>query len=262
MKKKMFIVVILVVLVVGCIGVYNSNKDGMFSFDKNDNTKIKNIENENRELSLKELSNIVFTIKKDTKKVTDMDDLELIHASVGISVKYIDTITGSEIRDILKKYFNIDKVKFVDITCDLPMSDDHDNRMYIYNSKTDKYVSNPDHISHVGANSDGIIHKIVNGSETTEGDFYVYSGQIFYAYNKCGWDICGSNDIYDVYLSYDDAHNKVNKQFNAYDKRGFCSKSTCDENKIYEEIKDEIKTISFYYKKNNDNYVFDHYEIK
>ena len=261
MKNKMVLVVIIVILVVGCIGVYYSNKNGLFVFDAVDNSEIINIENENKELSLKELSDIVFTIDKNTKTVNDMNDLELIHAAVGISVKYIDTITGTEIKDILKDYFGVNKINFVDITCNLPMSDDHDNRMYIYNSKTDKYESNPEHIAHNGTNN-GIIHKIVNGRETIEEDFYVFSGNIFYVYNKCGWDICGSNNIYDVYLSYEDAYNKVNKKFNAREKEGFCSKGDCDADKIYEEIKDEIKTVSFYYKKNNDNYVFDHYEVK
>lgn len=261
MGKKILLILMLAILIVGCIWIYNSNDNGRFMFNIDDNNKIIEIEKENKQLSLKELSNIVFTKEKSTKKKSDMSDLELIHDAVSISPKYVDTITGKEIKEIVKKYFDIDKINLVDITCDFPMSDDHDNRMYIYNSKTDKYVSNPNHIAHNG-NSNGIVYYIMNGKETTEDDYYIYSGEIFYVYNKCGWDICRSNDIYDVYLSYSDAVNKINKQFNAYEKSGLCKKNKCDNNKIYEEIKDNIKTISFYYKKNNDNYVFDYYEVK
>ena len=261
MKKRVFLIIIFAILLVGCIFVYSSNKNGMFVFNVEDNKKIIDIENENKKLSLKELSDIVFTREKDTKKVTDMSDLELIHAAIGISSNYIDTITGTEIKEIVKEYFNVDNVSLVDITCNLKKSENHDNRMYIYNSKTDKYESNPEHIAH-GVTGNGIIHNIINGEETTQDDFYVYSGEIFYVYNECGWDVCGSNGKYDVYLSYGDALNKTNKQFNAFEKEGLCLKNNCDKNKIYEEIKDKIKTVSFYYTKNNDNYVFDHYEVK
>ncbi|MBR5370151.1 MAG: hypothetical protein IK137_02485 [Bacilli bacterium] len=261
MGKRILLVVIFVILVLGCIGIYKSNNNGMFVFNKDDNNKIINIENENKELGLKEFSDIVFTKEKNIKNKNEMSDLELIHDAVSISPKYIDTITGSEIKKIVKKYFGINNINLVDITCDLPMSDDHDNRMYIYNSKTDKYKYNPDHISHNDI-SDGIVYYIMNGKETTEGDHYIYSGEIFYVYNKCGWDVCKSNNIYDVYLSYEDATNKINKQFNAYEKDGLCKKNKCDNNKIYKEIKDNVKTISFYYRKNDKNYVFDYYEVK
>ena len=261
MKKNRMLIVILVILIVGCIGIYYSNKNGFFDFNSETNKEIIDIENENKKLSLRELSDIVFTKSKDTKKVTDMDDLELIHAAIGISVNYVDTITGKEIKEIVKNYFNIDNINLVDITCDLEKSEVHDNRMYIYNSKKDKYESNPEHISHV-ANSDGITYYIVNGKETTEDDYYIYSGQIFYVYNGCNWDTCGHTGIYDVYLSYEDALNKTSKHFNAYEKEGLCKKTGCSKSKVYEEIKDEIKTVSFYYKKNKDNYIFDHYEVK
>ena len=102
MKNKIFLIIILVILIVGCIGVYYSNNEGMFVFNKDDNDKIIKIEKENKQLSLKELSNIVFTVEKSTKKSTDMSDLELIHAAVAISTKYIDTITGDEIKKIVK----------------------------------------------------------------------------------------------------------------------------------------------------------------
>lgn len=261
MKNKMVIVVIVIILIVGCIFVYYSNKNGMFGFDLETNKEITNIEKENNELSLKELSKIVFTKNKDIKKVTDMDDLELIHAAIGISVNYVDTITGKEIKDIVKKHFGVDNVRLVDITCDLDKTEYHDNRMYIYNSKKDKYESNPEHISHV-ANSDGITYYIVNGKETTQDDSYIFTGQIFYVYNGCNWDVCGHTGVYDVYLSYEDALNKTNKQFNAYEKEEFCSKTGCSKSKVYEEIKDKIKTVNFYYRKKNNNYVFEHYEVK
>ena len=261
MKKNRMLIVILVILIVGCIGIYYSNKNGFFDFNSETNKEIIDIENENKKLSLRELSDIVFTKSKDTKKVTDMDDLELIHAAIGISVNYVDTITGKEIKEIVKNYFNVDNIKLVDITCDLGKSEVHDNRMYIYNSKKDKYESNPEHISHV-ANSDGITYYIVNGKDTTEDDYYIYSGQIFYVYNGCNWDVCGHTGIYDVYLSYEDALNKTNKQFNAYEIEGLCKKNSCSKSKVYEEIKNKIKTVSFYYKKNKDNYIFDHYEVK
>ncbi len=259
--KRILLLVVSVILIVGCIWVYCSNNNGLFVFNKDDNDTIINIENKNKKIGLKELSDVVFTVNKDTKKVTDMDDLELIHAAIAISVKHVDTITGTEIKNIVKKYFGIDKVNLVDITCNLPMSEDHDNRMYIYNSKTDKYVSNPDHIAH-GGGSNSISHYIMNKQETTEGNYYVLSGDIFYVDNGCMWDVCGSTGIYNVYLSYSDASNKTNMQFNAYEKDGLCVKNTCDNKKIYEEIKDNAKIVSFYYKKNKDNYVFDHYEVK
>ena len=258
--RSVFILVLLIMLVVGCIKIYYSNRNGVFVFDADENNKIINIEKENKELSLKELSNIVFAVNKDNKKATEMSDLELVRAAVAISTKYIDTITGTEIKKIVKDYFNIDNVKFVDIPCNLPMSEEHDNRMYIYNSKTDKYESNPEHLGH-GGSSNGISYYIMNKKETTEGNYYVYSGNIFYVDNGCIWDTCGSTGMYDVYLSYSDASNKVNKQFNAYEKEELCN-NTCDNDKIYEEIKDNVKTIKFYYKKKTDNYVFDHYEIK
>ncbi len=261
MGKKFFLVIILVILIVSCIWIYNSNDNGRFVFNIDDNNKIIEIEKENKQLSLKELSDIVFTKDKSTKKKSDISDLELIRAAIKISVKNVDTITGKEIKEIVKKYFDIDKVNLVDITCNLPMSEEHDNRMYIYNSKIDKYESNPDHIAHSGSGN-GITYYIMNGKETTENDYYIYSGEIFYVYNKCGWDVCRSNNIYDVYLSYEDATNKINKQFNAYEKEGLCKKNKCDNNKIYEEIKDNVKTISFYYRKNDKNYVFDYYEVK
>ena len=261
MKKKILLIIVSIILVAGCIGIYNSNKKGLFVFNVDENKKIINIENENKELSLKELSSLIFKVNQDTKKVSDMTDLELIHAAIGISVRHVDTITGVEIKEIVKKYFNIDNVNLVDITCNLKMSDDHDNRMYIYNPKTDKYENNPEHLGH-GGKSNGIGYYIMNGKETIEGEFYIYSGEIFYYYNGCVWDTCGSTGIFDIYLSYEDANNKSNKQFSAYEKDDICVNSTCDTNKIYELIKDNIKTISFYYKKNNDIYVFDHYEVK
>lgn len=258
MKHKILLIVMLFILITGCIGIYNSNRNGRFVFLEANNNKIMNLE---KDMTLEDLSTIVFTEDKDTKKVSDISDLELIHDIVSISTKYIDTITGKEIKRLGKKYFNVDNIKFVDITCNLPMSEDHDNRMYIYNPKTDKYEYNQEHISHGGI-SNGITYYIVNKKETIEDDYYIYSGNIFYVYNGCSWDICGNTNIYDVYLSYSDALNKVNKQFNAYEKEELCKKSKCNNNKIYEEIKDNVKTVSFYYKKNNDNYVFDYYEVK
>ena len=97
MKNKIFLIIILVILIVGCIGVYYSNNEGMFVFNKDDNDKIIKIEKENKQLSLKELSNIVFTVEKSTKKSTDMSFVENVKESYNELVHKVSWPTRKEL---------------------------------------------------------------------------------------------------------------------------------------------------------------------
>ena len=129
--------------------------------------------------------------------------------------------------------------------------------MYIFNSSIDKYEYNVNHPGH-GGGSDGISVYLADGEVSTDGEHYVYSEKIFYYYHGCVWDTCGPTGIFDIYLSYTDAKNQTNRLMDA---QGYCSDYGCDEEKIYEEIKEKVKTVNFYYKMIDGRYVFDYYEI-
>ena len=85
-------------------------------------------------------------------------------------------------------------------------------------------------------------------------------------YYGCYGVTCDGTTIVDIYLTYEDAVNKTNKVMNAIENAEYCKKIgsvsyDCDVDKIARSL-ENVKTINFYYKKVNNNYVFDHYEIK
>ena len=186
---------------------------------------------------------------------------KLIHILVALSGKSITEVTGTELKELAVKYFDITNLEFVDQHCGIEKTETHDDVMYLYNSTTDKYEYNENHPGH-GGSSTGIGSHLVTGTKSTEGEYFVYSRPVFYIYNGCVGDICGPTGIYDVYLTYEDVVNKTNKLFNAFDNSDYCQNESCNDDKIYENIKDKVQTVYFYFKNSNGNYVFESYEIK
>ena len=292
-KKPVFLIILLIILGIGCIGTgYYLNESGIFNKlesepieeenkeEVKEETNVKNqSENENKDvvvsensknidvtkldISLEKFSNVVFA--RNGKKVVKRDEIvgeQLIGNLIALSGKNIENITGKELKYLASKYFEVDNLEFANLTCSNEITPNHTTNVFmIYNEETDKYEYNPNHSGH-GGSSDGIMTILKDGKESTDGGYYTYSYKLYYIYTGCIWDTCGWNGIYDVYLSYEDAANKNNKVLAAADDENYCINEKCDDDKIYEAIKEKAKTVKFYYKKNNDNYVFDHYEIK
>ena len=292
-KKPVFLIILLIILGIGCIVTgYYLNKSGIFNKlesepieeekkeEVKEETNVKNqSENENKDvvvsensknidvtkldISLEKFSNVVFA--RNGKKVVKRDEIvgeQLIGNLIALSGKNIENITGKELKYLASKYFEVDNLEFANLTCSNEITPNHTTNVFmIYNEETDKYEYNPNHSGH-GGSSDGIMTILKDGKESTDGGYYTYSYKLYYIYTGCIWDTCGWNGIYDVYLSYEDAANKNNKVLAAADDENYCINEKCDDDKIYEAIKEKVETVKFYYKKNNDNYVFDHYEIK
>ena len=244
----------------------NEQKEIGIEDEKNDDSNIKktnNIDVTKLDISLEKFSNVVFT--RNGKNVVKRDEIvgeQLIGNLVALSGKNIESITGKELKYLASKYFEVNNLEFANLTCPNEITPNHTTNVFmIYNEETDKYEYNPNHSGH-GGSSDGIMTILIDGKESTDGGYYTYSYKLYYIYTGCIWDTCGWNGIYDVYLSYEDAVNKNNKVLAAADDENYCVNEKCDDDKIYEAIKDKTKTVKFYYKKNNDNYVFDHYEVK
>ena len=191
--------------------------------------------------------------------INDLDGDQLIKKLVLLSGKSFEKVTGNELKQIAKKYFALSSFEFVNVSCDSGYSD-HDTTMYIYNPQTDKYEYNKNHPGH-GGKSDGIFYQLEDESTFVENDFVVYSAKIYFVYNGCISDTCGPTGIHEIYRSYEDASQRANMVLNAFDSN-FCVDYYCDDKKIYTDIKEKLKTVKFYYKNVDDNYLFEYYEIK
>lgn len=297
-KKKgnnglIILVVIILLLCVGIGAFVFMNKDKIFAKDtqstqenaskteevqKEENASKTEEVKEEKNLTddiktyLKELSNVVFELDKSSLKVNDIDKKRLIYNLVAINNLVaidkkgsITDITGTRLKELALKYYNISDLELVDITCDWDHNNKGTNVMYIYNSSIDKYKDNPEHAGH-GGSSLGIGAYKFDDKVFEEDDNYIYSTHVFYEDIGCIYDTCGPLEKLDIYYTYEDAVNKTNKVMDASTDSSLCEKIKpagykCDDNKIYDKIKENTKTVNFYYRKANDNYIFEKYKI-
>lgn len=276
-KKNSGIIIIVFILVLLCVSMgtlFLINKDKLFTEKTESNENKKETEQETEQetiiedihTNLKRLSSIIFKYDNNSLEANGIDKERLIMDLVAIDKSgSITEITGTRLKELALKYFNISNLELVDITCGWDHNNQGTNVMYIYNSSIDKYEYNPEHAGH-GGNSTGI--SVYKGDDKVieENDYYIYSTHIFYIDNGCTTGICGPLEKLDIYYTYDDVVNKVNKVVDAITDNSLCKKEEtgykCDENKIYEKIKANTKTVKFYYKKLNDNYFFEKYIVE
>ena len=276
-KKKnsgLIIIILILVLLCGGMGTFVFiNKDKLFT-EKSESKEKKEIIKETKQetvpediqTNLKRLSSIIFKYDKNSLEVNGIDKEVLIKDLVLIDKSgSITETTGTRLKELALKYFNISDLKLVNITCGWDHNNQGTNVMYIYNSSTDKYEYNPEHGGHGGGNTGISVYK-VDDKAIEENDYYIYSTHIFYKDTGCISDTCGPLEKLDIYYTYEDLVNKSNKAMNAVTDDSLCKKEsvgyTCDENKIYEKIKANTKIVKFYYKKLNDNYVFEKYIVE
>lgn len=278
-KKKVNkgLIILVVILLLLCIGMgvfIFMNKDKIFAKDtpstKENAAKKEKVQKEEDlpndiKTNLKELSDVVFEFDKSSLKVNDIDKERLINNLVAIDKKgSVTDITGTRLKELALKYYNISDLELVDITCGWDHNNQSTNVMYIYNSSIDKYEYNPEHAGH-GGSSLGIRAYKFDDKVLKEDDNYIYSTHVFYEDTGCTAGICGPLEKLDIYYTYEDAINKTNKVMDAVTNSSLCEKIEvgykCDDKKIYDKVKEKTKTINFYYKKVNDNYVFEKYEI-
>ena len=279
-KKKssgLIIIILILVLLCGGMGTFVFiNKDKLFT-EKSESKETKKNKKETKQetkqekvpedihTNLKRISSIIFEYDKSSLEVNSIDKEKFINDLVSIDKSGdITETTGTRLKELALKYFNISDLELVNITCGWDHNNQGTNVMYIYNPSTDKYEYNLEHAGH-GGSSTGI--SIYKGDDKVieENDYYIYSTHIIYKDNGCTAGICGPLEKLDIYYTYDDTVNKVNKVIDAVTDNSLCKKEAvgyvCDENKIYEKIKSNTKIVKFYYKKINDNYVFEKYEI-
>ena len=266
MKKNIIGIIIFIIgiaLIIGGIAVINYHSDSIPPL------KGKNEELEKDRAVLKENSMIIFEKDKSHLNINKMDSKSLIYDLVYLSKKdSIDNITGKELKEAALKYFNISNLELTDIKCGHDHKDGSSDVLYYYNSETDKYDYNVNHVSNSSSVGDRINHYISDGKLIKKGNDYLYSAKIYYKVDGCKIaSPCESIKYLDIYPTYDDAVNKTNKIMNAAENADYCQKNEngsyiCDSDKISKGLKDKIKAITFYYKKVNDNFVFDKYEIK
>lgn len=268
-KSPIGMIILVIVLMIGClVGGYFLSDSGVLSKKSDDKTEKKSTTDNKKEKEekdggpseeyLEKVSEVVFEQKKSSLYLKDIDKEKLISNLFKLINKSGDEVTGTELKELAVKYFGITDLEFVDLTCGL------DGIVTSkYNPATDKYEHNYNHPGH-GGFGDGVSHKLFNLKKTQEGDYYVFSMGIFYG-NACNHAPCVPDGVEAVYLTYEDALKKENRVLSAVD-AGYCSPYeefyTCDWQKLYEDIKDKTKKVKFYYKKVNDNYIFDHYEVK
>ena len=277
-KSPIGMIILVIVLMIGClVGGYFLSDSGLLNKKSADTNEKKTNTNTKKEKEVKEVemdwgegfdvenvSKNIFDREKSNFNINGIDKEDLIMLLYSLrsnkSVNF-NEITGKELKSIAKKYFNLDEVEFVNITCKYNVNHG-DNVLYIYNSSTDMYEYNTKHGGH-GGKPDGIRSFLYSPIKTKKGEYYIFSMDIFYDYNGCVTDICGPSGVDDIYLTYEDALKKENRVLSAID-AGYCLSdgTNCDYQKVYEAIKDKVKQVKFYYKKVNGNYIFDHYEVK
>ena len=218
----------------------------------------------NKTNDLSYFSRVVFQKDKSILTVNDLNGENLIRDLEALSGSTsFDSVTGKYLKEIASNNFGINDVSFVDITCGFEHSDGTTNVMHKYNKETDKYENNPEHKGH-GGGSNGIGYNFIGGKTGIVDDYYTYTVGIYYSSDGCVTDTCGPLTSLDVYLNYEDAVNKTNRVMNVVDDSECCNKIdvgySCDPNIIYSKINNAKKVI-FYYKKENNNYVFSKYEI-
>ena len=268
-NKGFIIVIILLVLIIcGLVGyiLYNKsmidNKEKNVKEEKKDVVKeVKDVDKYKENLSL--LSEKIFQYDKESLKNSELEGQDLIYVLSNIGGKSITEITGSELKTIAKENFGVDNLELVGIKCGMNHPAGESDIMLIYNSNTDKYEFNPEHPGH-GGGSRGASFYLGDGKASTDGDFYKYTSNIYF-YKTCSGDTCGPIENMNIYLTYKDLDEGINKVMDATSNDKLCQQAefgySCDFDAIYNAIKDKTKTISFYYKLVNDKLVFDRYEF-
>lgn len=272
-SKGNIIFVLLIIIILGLIGYICYDKGLILNNNKtNEPTeKIENKEPEEKinitEEELEIMDKVSKSVFSKEEKFTK-DELQgqvLIETLSLISNKHLTEITGTELKELAKKYFNLDNIEFVGISCG--MEHEGDNNYLIYNQSTDKYEFNENHPGHGGVSgtSDGALN--YKESEVKNGT-YLYKMAIFYKFDGCDYDICGPTEKYEIYQTKNDLINKTNKLLDAT-KEGYCSEYiqdgqtyyNCDDKTIYEQVKDKLKTVTFKYKKIDNRLIFDSYSF-
>lgn len=271
-KKKsnvglIVLIVVLLLVICGLVGyiLYDKTSDDIKS------QKGKTVETEKKEEKdaskykdeLALLSEKIFQYDKENLKNSELSGQDLIYVLANIAGEGIMTTTGTEMKKIAKDNFGIDNLELVGIKCGMKHPAGVSDVMLVYNSETDKYEYNPDHPGH-GGGSNGASFYLGDGKVSIDGDFYKYTTNIYF-YKTCSGDTCGPIENMNIYLTYKDLDEGINKVMDATSNDKLCQQVevgySCDYDAIYNAIKDKLHSVTFYYKLVNNKPVFVRYEF-
>ena len=272
MKKRIIWIIIFIIgIVLLASGLFitfgvGANNTSVVSDSNAKNDEVISTEETDTHVDLKTFSKLIFKKDISSRNVSEIKGEELIRLLFSLNGNGLTTnVTGAKLKETAHDYLGIDDVEFADITCSYYDKNDK-NVLYSYNKDTDKYEENLKHGGH-GLITDGINYYFIDGKETSDENYYIYSAGLIYYYNGCRSDICTIDTAMDIYLSYEDIVNKTNLVMNAINNSEFCKESEhgvgyeCNLEKISKAVNNP-KNVNFYYKKVNDKYVFVKYEIK
>ena len=272
-KKKsnvgfIVLIVVLILVICGLVGyiLYDKTSDDIKS------QKGKTVETEKKEEKdaskykdeLALLSEKIFVEEKDTLSVDELNGAEFITVLVSISGKSFTDVTGTELKQIAKDNFGVKELDLADIKCGMKHPAGETNVMLIFNPESDKYEFNPNHPGH-GGGAKGVSFYFGDGKATVDGDYYTYKANVYF-YKTCSGDTCGPIENMDIYATYNDFEQDTNRIMDATTNEKYCKQVDvgyeCNNDDIYNAIKDKLHSVTFYYKLVNNKPVFVRYEFK
>lgn len=280
-KKKnniyALIIVGLIILVLVLFGViiyikfYSNVDNGKDGDNKNTNTvKVEtNISDDDLNL-MKKVSEAIFVDSSDKISVSEMSNILKLDFVSNITGKFIKEISGTEINEIYKKYTGND-VELVGLPCGMEHKNGDSNIYLIYNSNTDKYEYNPDHIGHGGAGNKVRSHLNYSSSERKDNS-YKYVMSLYFDDSGFSGEV-GVPTITraNIFKTYNDAVNNKNSILNALNNNELCTSTynsnydmdivECNDTEIYKAVKNKIGTCTFEFELVDNNLVFKKYYV-
>lgn len=255
------LVIMLMLMVLG-LGAYITYDKVLSNKDNTDNKTEKNTV----VVSQDEIDTIMDIIDKlpnkdsldieSLKKMDNQDKLKLAMNFRETKAEDSNSFKGKDLKDALIKMFGSDlDIKLESYKCGM----DHENdELYIYNEKTDTFTYNDKHLGH-GVAGDSTIDTAYNYfvSYETESNNIIF--KVKKIFEGSAGDIYNSCQFYKIGINTDDKDARKNTN---YCKKVDEYNYECDCDKIYEDEKANLKTYTYIFEKENNNFVFKSYSIE
>ncbi|MBR3210693.1 MAG: hypothetical protein IKF71_02010 [Bacilli bacterium] len=214
---------------------------------------------------LERVSELVFTMENESLKTEDLTEAKKAEIARRLQ-KDFTSVSGTKMEEDFKKYFGRDQfVLFDNIPCGMEHENEEENIMLFFDNEQDRYVYNDKHPGHGGGWSDTISFEMSFDNITVIGKEYHYDVKVFF-FGKYGCGDVGTCTWGKAYKTYEDAKNGTNPMIDIDNNRDYMKDTSgppqADLSIVMEDIRENLDTYEFVYKKVDGYPVFQSYSKK
>ncbi len=247
MKKIILLLIVFFIILTGC------SNDGDKIDEKKDNTNYREMTSGEQEKLLNIIDDLqYFDFLGKSFRVADLNNQDVLQFTYELLGDLLNGKKFAEIETLVSKYLNY-SVEPENVICrthyNVSLSSED---LYLYNSKTDSYSYNSNHLGHGGG---GFRTYVVNRYVSSKVTDNTYEIIVYKGFSDLLGDVSTDETEYNFYATYDDAVEQKNPLFKALPSDASAKLEEYDKT-------DNLVEYKYTFKLKNENYLLTDYEIK